>query len=325
MRLPKFEYVEPKNLKEASAILTKQAGARIFAGGTDLLVNMKHRVETPALLVNLKKIADLSFIQTNGGEVRIGALTPLKKIYNHPFIAEKLPGLASAALAVGSYHHQTMGTVGGNVCQQNRCKFYSQSLQWRSSRALCLKAGGETCHVVKNKSRCYSTYCGDTAPALLVMNARAIIAAKGGATEIDLESLFSGNGKRPLNLKKGEILTQIIIPKDAAEGVSVYTKIANRESIDFPIVGAALWASPDRNEFRVAYTAVDRKPVRARKAEAALKGAKIDKQILEKAEGLVLEEAKPVNTSVYTSAYKRKLIKTLLGSMINQVLGRSEL
>jgi len=323
MRLPKFEYVEPKNLKEASAILTKKAGARIFAGGTDLLVNMKHRAETPALLVNLKKIQDLSFIQVNGGEVRIGALTSLKKICNHPFIAEKLPGLASAAAAVGSYHHQTMGTLGGNVCQQNRCKFFNQSLQWRGSRELCLKAGGGICHVVKNKSRCYSTYCGDTAPTLLVMNARATVAGKGGAIkDIDLESLFSGNGKRPLNLKKGEILTQLIIPKDAAEGLSVYTKIANRESIDFPIVGASLWASPDRNEFRIAYTAVDRKPLRAKKTEAALRGIKLDKQLLEKAAELVTKEAKPVNTSVYPSAYKRKLMTALLASMVNQVMGR---
>ncbi|MEW6671365.1 MAG: xanthine dehydrogenase family protein subunit M [Thermodesulfobacteriota bacterium] len=325
MRLPKFEYVEPRDLKEASAILNKEDGARIFAGGTDLLVNMKHRVETPALLVNLKKIPDLNFIQVNGGEVRIGALTPLKKIYNHPFIADKLPGLASAASAVGSYHHQTMGTIGGNVCQQNRCKFFNQSLQWRSSRDLCLKAGGETCHVVKNKRSCYSTYCGDTAPALLVMEARAVIESQGGSKEIALESLFSGDGKRPLSMQKGEILTQIIIPKDAVEGFSVYTKIANRESIDFPIVGASLWASPERSDFRVAYTAVDRKPLRAKKAEEALKGSKIDQQLLEKAEGLVLEEAKPVNTSVYPSAYKRKLIKTLFAAMINQVMGRSEL
>lgn len=326
MRLPKFEYLEPKNLKEAAAVLSKKAGARIFAGGTDLLVNIKHRVETPALLVNLKKIQDLRYIQVNGGEVRIGALTPLKQVYHHPFIAEKLPGLASAAAAVGSYHHQTMGTLGGNLCQQNRCKFFNQSLQWRRSRDLCLKAGGEICHVVKNKSRCYSTYCGDAAPALLVMNARVAVAGKGGATrEIDLERLFSGNGKRPLNLKKADILTEIIIPKATAEGFSVYTKIANRESIDFPIVGASLWASPDRNEFRIAYTAVDRKPLRAKKTEAALKGLKMNQQLLEKAAALVAKEAKPVNTSVYPAAYKRKLMTSLLASMVNQVMGRSAL
>lgn len=325
MRLPKFEYVEPINLKEASSILHQEAGARVFAGGTDLLVNMKHRVETPALLVNLKKIAGLDFIQVDDGVVRIGALTPLKKIYSHPFIAEKLPGLASAASSVGSYHHQTMGTLGGNVFQQNRCKFYNQSLQWRRSRDLCLKAGGETCHVVRNKGRCYSTYCGDTAPALLVMDAGATLESEAGAREIELESLFSGDGKSPLNLTKGEILTQIVIPQEAAAGVSVYRKIANRESIDFPIVGAALWASPEKREFRLAYTAVDRKPLRAKKAERFLQAESIDAHSIDHAESLVSAEAAPVNTSVYSSAYKRKLMQVLFSSMINQVMGRSEL
>lgn len=325
MRLPKFEYVEPRNLKEAFSILHQEAGARVFAGGTDLLVNMKHRVETPALLVNLKKIAGLDFIQVDDGVVRIGALTPLKRIYSHPFIAEKLPGLASAASSVGSYHHQTMGTLGGNVFQQNRCKFYNQSLQWRRSRGLCLKAGGETCHVVRNKGRCYSTYCGDTAPALLVMDAGATLESEAGAREIELESLFSGDGKSPLNLTKGEILTQIVIPQEAAAGVSVYRKIANRESIEFPIVGAALWASPEKREFRLAYTAVDRKPLRAKKVERFLQAESIDAHSIDHAESLVSAEAAPVNTSVYSSAYKRKLMQVLFSSMINQVMGRSEL
>ena len=321
MRLPKFEYVEPKDLKEASSILSKEVGARILAGGTDLLVNMKHRVETPAVIVNLKKIPELSFIRTENGVVRIGALTSLKKIYNHPYIAEKLPGLASAASSVGSYHHQTMGTIGGNLCQQNRCKYFNQSRWWRSSRELCFKAGGELCHVVKKKSICYSSYCGDIAPALLVMNAKALLESKEGRREVDLESLFTGDGKRPLSFMRGEILTEIRIPKEAQEGLSMYMKFANRESIDFPIVGASLWASPDRKNIRLAFTAVDRKPLRAKKAEQSLRGG-FHEESLEEAVRLVLEEVKPVNTSLYSSSYKREVMGFLVKSMITKVMGR---
>jgi len=321
VRLPKFEYVEPKDLKEASSILSKEVGARILAGGTDLLVNMKHRVETPAVIVNLKKIPELSFIRTENGVVRIGALTSLKKIYNHPYIAEKLPGLASAASSVGSYHHQTMGTIGGNLCQQNRCKYFNQSRWWRSSRELCFKAGGELCHVVKKKSICYSSYCGDIAPALLVMNAKALLESKEGRREVDLESLFTGDGKRPLSFMRGEILTEIRIPKEAHEGFSMYTKFANRESLDFPIVGASLWASPDRKNIRLAFTAVDRKPLRAKKAEQSLRGG-FHEESLEEAVRLVLEEVKPVNTSLYSSSYKREVMGFLVKSMITKVMGR---
>jgi len=324
VRLPKFDYHEPKDFHEASMILSREPGARILAGGTDLLVNMKHKVERPAAIVNIKKIPGFNNLRVVDGVVRIGALTSLKKIFNHPYIAEKLPALASAASSVGSYHHQSMGTLGGNVCQQNRCKYYNQSAWWRSSRELCFKAGGKTCHVVGKEGQCWSSYCGDTAPALMVLDARAVLESEGGSREVDVENLFSGEGKSPLRLGEGEILTEIIIPREAANGFSVYKKIANRESIDFPIVGAALWASPDGGEIRVAYTAVDRKALRARKAEQVLRERTIDQQTLEKAQGLVLEEAKPVNNSVYPSSYKRKLMGILLGSMVNQLMGRSE-
>ena len=79
-----------------------------------------------------------------------------------------------------------------------------------------------------------------------------------------LESLFSGDGKVPLTLKKGEVLTEIIIPKETLEGFSTYKKVANRESIDFPIVGHAFWGSRGEKSYRASFTAVDRKPVRVK-------------------------------------------------------------
>ena len=81
MRLPKFEYFEPEDLKAAVAILQKEPAAKILAGGTDLLVNMKHRVECPPVLVNIKRIADLDYVRQDNGDIRIGALTPLKRLH----------------------------------------------------------------------------------------------------------------------------------------------------------------------------------------------------------------------------------------------------
>ncbi len=101
-------------------------------------------------------------------------------MYSNPIVAQKLPALAIAASSVGSYHHQTMGTIGGNLCQQTRCKFFNQSKWWRSSRALCFKAGGALCHVANKENVCYSTYCGDVAPALLVMNAEVVLTGTDG-------------------------------------------------------------------------------------------------------------------------------------------------
>ena len=304
-------------------MLQDKPTAKILAGGTDLLVNMKHRVEVPPVVVNIKAISDLDYIHRDNGAVRIGALTPLKRISRMPFIAEKLPALARAASFVGSFHHQTMGTIGGNLCQQNRCKYYNQSQWWRSARPTCYKAGGEICHVVNKKGTCYASYCGDSAPALLVMNAGVVIQGTAGSREIPLAELFSGDGKAPLNLHNGEILTEIIIPADTTDGMSSYTKYANRESIDFPIVGAAFWASTEKKQYRVAFTAVAKKPVRGRQLEAFLDGKDLSKAILEEASDLTAKEAAPVKNSLFSPAHKREMMGILLQSAVNEATRRS--
>lgn len=324
MRLPKFDYLEPKDLKEAAAYLQNQPSAKILAGGTDLLVNMKHKVECPSTLVNLKNIGNLNYIRQDNGTVRIGALTSLKQIYSRPLIFENLPGLAQAAAAVGSYHHQVMGTIGGNICQQSRCKFFNQSRQWRSSRPTCFKAGGEICHVVNKKEICYSSYCGDVAPALLALDAKIVLTGPEDSRQISIENLFCGDGKNPLNVNPGEILTEIIISREAMEGFSIYIKFANRESIDFPIVGAAYWASLENKEYRIAFTAVDRKPIRGRQVEAFLKGKELNAEAIDAASALAAKEAKPVRTSLYAPAYKRRLMGLLFKEAVIRSMRRSK-
>jgi 4-hydroxybenzoyl-CoA reductase beta subunit len=298
--------------------------ARILAGGTDILVNMKHRFEAPPIIVNIKRIPDLDFVRQDNGFIRIGALTSLKKVYRDPLIVEELPALASAASHVGSYHHQSMGTIGGNICQQNRCKYLNQSQWWRSSRPTCFKAGGEVCHVVNKKDVCYSNYCGDVAPALLVMNATVILEGERGSREISLESLFSGDGKSPLDLKEGEILTEIAIPSESLDVYSTYMKFSNRESIDFPIVGTALWASLEKREYRVSFTAVDRRPLRAKNVEDLLKGHDLDDEIVEETHGLAAKEATPVDNSTYSPSYKRRLMGLLFRYNMKEAMRRSE-
>ncbi len=317
MRLPKFTYLEPKSIEEASALLMEEETVRILAGGTDLLVNMKHRIEMPSALVNLKKIKGLDYIRSDEGAIRIGALTPLKKISQYPFIKEKMPVLAQAASSVGSYHHQSMGTLGGNICQQNRCKFFNQSKWWRSTNPPCLKVGGEVCHVVQKQEACYSSYCGDLAPALLVLEAKILLKKNRDSREVPLTEFFSGNGLAPLALKGGEILTEIMVPLPSAGAYSNYIKFANRESIDFPIVGLAFQASLEKKEYRLAYTAVDRRPVRGQKVEAFLKGRTLSPEVVEEAAQLASKEAAPVKNSLYAPSFKRNLMGRLLRSVLS--------
>jgi len=138
-----------------------------------------------------------------------------------------------------------------------------------------------------------------------------------------LENLFSGDGRAPLELKRGEILTEIIIPEGALEGFSTYMKFANRESIDFPIVGMALWVSMEKRKARVSFTAVDRRPIRAKNVEDFLGGRDLNEETLEQAVDLSSKEATPVKTSLYSPSYKRKIMGLLLKSALKEALRRA--
>ena len=121
MRLPRFEYLEPKTLKEAAnALASDLKGSVLIAGGTDLLVNMKHRVIQPKQVINLKTIPKLAYILNEKGGLRIGALTTLHDIASSPAIQERFLILRQVAREVGAYAHQSMGTLGGNLCQGKR-------------------------------------------------------------------------------------------------------------------------------------------------------------------------------------------------------------
>jgi 4-hydroxybenzoyl-CoA reductase subunit beta len=309
MRLPIFIHRQPADFAGVVSALTEGPGAKVLAGGTDLLVNMKHRVEMPETLVSLRKVEEIRGIGLEGDAAVIGAATTLKEIRNHPELERNFPALVQAARSVGSYRHQAMGTLGGNLCQNTRCRFFNQSWQWRQARSLCCKAGGEDCHVVQKKQTCISTYCGDVAPALLVLNASVRIMGPDGLREIPLSRLYSGEGRAPLTLGCGEFVTAVVIPRAAAQGKSCYEKFSLRGSIDFPIVGAALWRGD--GAVRVAYTGVDRAPVRAAALEAALAGKQLTDAALKGCAALACKAAKIAPTSVHPVSFKRELMGAL--------------
>lgn len=309
MRLPTFTHRKPADVRGVVSALTEGPGAKVIAGGTDLLVNMKHRVEMPETLVSLKGVADIRGIVLDGDAAVIGAATTLKEIRNHSELARKFPALVQAAMSVGSYRHQAMGTLGGNLCQNTRCRFFNQSWQWRRARSLCYKAGGEECHVIRKKQICFSTYSGDMAPALLVLDASVRIVGPGGLREVPLVALYSGEGRAPLTLGRGEFVTAVVIPGAAARGKSHYEKFSLRGSIDFPIVGAALWRG--EGAVRVAYTGVDRAPVRAAELETALAGKEFTDDMLKECATLAHKAARIAPTSVHPVSFKRELMGAL--------------
>jgi CO/xanthine dehydrogenase FAD-binding subunit len=110
-----------------------------------------------------------------------------------------------------------------------------------------------------------------------------------------------------------------MIPAASAKGILGYMKFANRESIDFPIVGAAFWASPEAQEYRVAFTAVDRKPLRGKTIEDFLRGHDLTDENIKAAGELAGKEAGPVKTSIYSPSHKRKMMGLLLRSAAGKI------
>jgi CO/xanthine dehydrogenase FAD-binding subunit len=161
------------------------------------------------------------------------------------------------------------------------------------------------------------------APALMVIKARITLEGVDGSKEMAIEDFFSGDGKSPLVKRPAEILSEIIIPKASAGGISSYIKFANRDSIDFPIVGAALWASENEKKCRVAFTAVDRKPVRGKEAEEFLDGKELNAENVKAASELAAKAAKPAKTSVYAPSHKRRMMGLLLQNAVNEAKGRA--
>ncbi len=315
MRLPKFEYLEPKTLKEAAkALASDPKRSVLLAGGTDLLVNMKHRVIEPRQVINLKAIPKLAYVKNVKGELRIGALTTLRDLASSPVIRERYPILSHAATEVGAYALQAMGTLGGNLCQGNRCRFYNQSAFWRGAKSPCYKAGGKLCHVVRKSEECHSTYCGDIAPVLIALSARVRVVGPNGERIFPVSKLYTQDGKKPLSLGKGEILKEVLVPPSF--GKTVYLKWRQRESIEFPTVSLALHLEKKENEeirnARIIFGAVGSGPVETAEAEEMLENASFDDRVIERVSNQAVREISPMRTSIYSPSYKRRIAGILL-------------
>jgi 4-hydroxybenzoyl-CoA reductase subunit beta len=168
---------------------------------------------------------------------------------------------------------------------------------------------------------CYSTYCGDLAPVLIALDAQIKIAGPEGERSLPLKKLYTYNGKKPLSLKKGEILKEILVPH--ASGKTLYLKWRLRESLEFPIVSMALYIEKDKKEqikkARIIFSAVGSGPIEAVLAEKLLKAESFDEEMVEKVSDQAVKEISPMRTSIHSPAYKRKMAGILLKQGLEKI------
>ncbi len=316
MSLPSFQLLRPRTLEEAVTLLAKHGGdIKIIAGGTDLLPSMKQKLFTPAYVLDLRGVNELRGIRNEaGGGVEIGALTPLSVIERSPVIRKDYRVLYEAVRTVASPVLRNMGTLGGNICLDTRCLWYNQSLGWRKSCGFCLKKDGDLCHVAPGGNFCWATFSGDTAPALLCLNAEIEIAGPDGVRHTPLSEFYVNDGMVRLHLAANEILTRVYLPESAAGWRGSYQKLRVRGSIDYPLAGvaAALRMKSGRVEdARVAITALNPAPHLVTDADACLIGIVPNEEIAERVGELAARTAKPLTTSALTPEYRREMVKVL--------------
>ncbi len=301
MRIEPFVYLRPASWQDACAALAGHPEAtRILAGGTDLIPRLKQQTARPGYVLDTTDLADYRYVRSDGDALAIGAGTTLHDLTNSETVRQKAPVLATAAARVASQQIRNVGTLGGNLCQETRCWYYNQSLAWKRAKPACFKAGGEICHVVNKPGQCYAAYQGDTAPALLALDAQVKVLSARGARNMPLAELYSGKSEAPLTLAADEMVAEVRIPAQSLAGGASYQKFSHRRAVDFPLAAVAVWLKMDEGKRRIAaarlaLSGVGSGPFRVPKAEAALVGREPQGETLAEAAEAAIEASRPIN------------------------------
>jgi xanthine dehydrogenase YagS FAD-binding subunit len=304
--LPNFSYIRVASVAEAVRHLTAP-GARVHAGGTDLLGCLRDRVFTADKVVSLGRIEALRGISPSGTGLRIGALTPIAAVASDKQVREQYAALAQAADSIGSPQLRNQGTIGGNICQRPRCWYFRGDFH-------CTRKGGETCfamagenqyHAIFGGSSCYMVHPSDTAPALIALRAQARISGPAGARMVPLASFFLLPDKSVVKetvLERGEVVTDILLPAPDAGVRSAYRKVRARGSWDFALASVALavkFAGETIESARIVLGAAAPVPWRAIEAEKAIVGQRLTPEVAARAGEAAVQGAQSLAHNEY--------------------------
>jgi len=310
-----------KLLQPASPLADPDEVPHPIGGGQDLLTSMKEYLVRPPRVVNLKTIAGLNTIKSDGkGGLLIGATVTVAELEENAEVRAKYPGLAEAAASVATPQIRNLGTVGGNLCQRPRCWYF------RLESAKCRKKGGDVCYASLGQNKYNAIFPtgpsnivhpSDLATILVALGASVSIMGAGGARTLPLEDFFitpEDNVRKENVLKDGEIVTEIQLP--APVGRSTYLKFKERESLDFAIaaVAAVIELAPNKTirTARLVLGGVASIPWRVPNAEKYLVGKTLSEATLAGAAAQALDGAQPLSQNGYKVPLTQALVRRAL-------------
>jgi len=317
-----FVLVHPTTLPEAARLSTP-ADAELKAGGVDLLDRMKEGLDNPKTVVSILGIRGHDAIEP-GPPARIGALATLARIADDPALGRTYPALAAAAGGAATPQIRHMATLGGNLCQRPRCWYY------RLEEFDCRKKGGSECFARDGENRFHAVFDTDlmcccvhpsaAGTALLAYGATLDVVGPKGSHALPIEQFFFrpvDDATRENTLKPGEIVEAVRLPAPPAGARSVYRKLKEKESFDWPLVETCVSlviAGGVVRDARVVFGSVAPIPYRSKAAEAVLEGGHPGDELARRAAEAAVRNAKPLAQT----AYKVPLAKVELERALRQ-------
>jgi len=323
VHLDLFELHRPTSVEQTMRLAGEWAGRFDYlAGGTDLLPNYKMHINLKPHLISLDAVPEL------GGHSleRIGAMERLENLERDPAFMAAYPSVADALGEVATPLVRASGTVGGNLLVETRCFFFNQSYFWRASLGFCLKADGDRCHVVPQKERCYATFSGDLAPALLVLDAEVEVAGPNGRRTIPLADLYDrkGDGIRRLTIAPGELLIAVHLPPASRRWRGRYRKLRVRPSFDFPELGVAVagaWDDRRVTSLSVAVGGVEPYPRRFDELTGPLVGETLSEERVRALSEAITRAVRPVHNTFLLPDYRRRMVGVYVRRVISEAKG----
>ena len=283
----RFEIALPKSVEECLNVLRERSGtAKLVAGGTDLLPQMKNGLLKPPCVVDLSGVHALRTLQRDGKGIRIGAAVTARTLELDPHVRSAYLAIAESGALVGSVQVRNLATVGGNLCN--------------------------------------AAPSADMAPPLVALDAEAVIAGPKGQRRVPMASFFTG--VRQTVLAPDELLLEIAVPAPGARSGGQYLRHTPRRELDIAVVGVASQITLSNGvcgTARIALASVAPTPVRALAAEQALAGQSVTPDLIERAAELAVEAAKPISDQRGSADFRRHLVRVLTRRTLTTALERA--
>ena len=285
-----FEFVTPKSIDEAVKILASNGdNARMIAGGTDILVQMRVGRQTPSVVVDVKSIPELNVVSYDASKgLTLGAAVPCYKIYQDKTVSAAYPGLIDTAWLIGGIQIQGRASIGGNVCN--------------------------------------AAPSGDSIPAVIALGGVCNIAGPNGTRELPTEEFCTAPGRNAL--QSGEMLVSISFPAPVANSGANYQRFIPRNEMDIAVVGVGTSVVLDASgqnfvSARIALASVAPTPVFATEAGDSLAGKAVSEEAIQQASELAQAAAKPISDMRGTIRQRTHLVGVFTRRTLNRAIERA--